>query len=47
MTRASEEAKGGMIDLNGRVEIASENGLVLDVVTFSQAVKLRLEGAAA
>lgn len=38
----SEEAKGGVVDLSGRIEIADEGGSTLDVVPFSDAVVLRL-----
>ncbi len=38
----SEEAKHGVIDLGGRIEIADEGGATLDVVPFASAVELRL-----
>ena len=37
----SEEAKEGVIDLNGRIEIASGDGDVVAVVQFPQAFELR------
>ena len=37
----SEEAKEGVIDLNGRIDIAGGDGNVLGVVQFAQAVELR------
>lgn len=40
----SEEAKHGLIDLEGRIEIADEGGETLDVVPFASAVELRLGG---
>jgi hypothetical protein len=39
----SEEAKEGVIDLTGRVEIAGDGGDILAVVPFAQAVELRTE----
>lgn len=38
----SEEAKGGVVDLSGRIEIADEGGSTLDVVPFAEAVEVRL-----
>jgi repressor of nif and glnA expression len=38
----SEEAKKGIVDLRGRVEIADPAGQVLQVVTFPEAVELQL-----
>lgn len=38
----SEEAKHGVIDLEGRIEIADDGGATLDVVPFASAVELRL-----
>jgi hypothetical protein len=43
----SEEAKEGVIDLTGRVEIAGGAGEILEVVLFAQAVELRTEREAA
>ena len=43
----SEEAKEGMIDLTGRLEIAGESGDIVDVMGFAEAVELRIEPAAA
>jgi hypothetical protein len=37
----SEEAKKGIVDLRGRVEIADAAGQVLEVVTFPEAVELQ------
>ena len=43
----SEEAKEGVIDLNGRIEIAGTDGEILRVVQFAQAFELRtLPGSA-
>lgn len=40
----SEEARHGVIDLRGSIEIADPRGNIVGVVTFSEAVKLRLNG---
>lgn len=40
----SEEVKRGRFDLQGRIDIAGEEGNVLAAVPFSDAVELRLEG---
>lgn len=37
-----EDAKQGLIDLGGRIEIMSETGDLLDVIRFADAVELRL-----
>lgn len=39
----AEEARKGSIDLFGRIEIANEEGKVLAVVPFSDAVEFRRE----
>ena len=39
----SEDVRNGLIDLNGRIEIASRDGRVLDVVSFSTAFELQLD----
>ena len=38
-----DEARHGMIDLNGLIEIATAEGKVVEVVRFSEAFELRLE----
>ena len=43
----SEEAKEGMIDLTGRLEIAGESGEIVDVMGFAEAIELRIGAAAA
>lgn len=37
-----EDAKQGLIDLAGRIEIMSETGDLLDVIPFAEAVEVRL-----
>ena len=39
----SEDAKGGRIDLSGRVEIVGEDGQSMGVVLFTDAVQLQAE----
>ena len=39
-----EEAKQGVIDLRGRVEIADEAGTVLEVVHFQHAFEVHVQG---
>ena len=39
----SEDVRNGLIDLNGRIEIASQDGRVLDVVSFATAFELQLD----
>lgn len=36
----SDEAKGGRLDLNGRIEIADEGGAVLQTVPFPDAFEI-------
>lgn len=38
----SEDAKQGVVDLGGRIEIMSESGDLLDVIRFAEAVEVRL-----
>ena len=37
----SEEARHGQLDLSGRIEIADQDGNILLVVPFTEAVELR------
>lgn len=37
-----EDAKQGLVDLGGRIEIMSETGDLLDVIRFADAIELRL-----
>jgi hypothetical protein len=38
---ASQEVRVGLLDLEGRVEIADEGGTVLGIVRFPEAVEIR------
>lgn len=40
----SEEARRGMIDLTGLIEIADPDGNILLIVPFKEAISLRLDG---
>lgn len=40
----SEEARNGILDLNGHVDIADETGTVVERVSFSDAITVRAEG---
>jgi hypothetical protein len=39
---AGEEVRGGVLSLDGRVEIADPAGNILEIVRFADAVELRL-----
>jgi hypothetical protein len=38
---ASQDVRGGLLDLEGRVEIADDAGTVLGIVRFPEAVEVR------
>lgn len=39
-----EDAKQGLVDMQGRIEVRNEAGELLEVIRFADAVEVRLEG---